>query len=73
MGKLLILESCWNLRTSLKYLMDFPCGSDGKSVCLQCRRPQFDPWVRNILLEKEMATHSSALAWKIPWTDGGAW
>ena len=21
-------------------------------------------------LEKEMATHSSALAWKIPWTEG---
>ena len=24
------------------------------------------------LLEKEMTTHSSILAWKIPWT-GGAW
>ena len=25
-------------------------------------------------LEKEMATHSSILAWKITWTmDGGAW
>ena len=24
------------------------------------------------LLEKEMATHSSILAWKIPWR-GGAW
>ena len=24
----------------------------------------FDPWVRKILLEKEMATHSSILAWK---------
>ena len=23
-------------------------------------------------LEKEMATHSSTLAWKIPWMDGGA-
>ena len=22
------------------------------------------------LLEKEMATHSSILAWKIPWTEG---
>ena len=26
----------------------FPGGSDGKSVCLQCRRPRFDPWVRKI-------------------------
>ena len=24
-------------------------------------------------LEKEMATHSSILAWKIPWTETGAW
>ena len=26
----------------------FPGGSDGKSICLQCRRPRFDPWVRKI-------------------------
>ena len=30
-------------------------------------------WVRSLgredLLEKEMATHSSTLAWKIPWTE----
>ena len=25
------------------------------------------------LLEKEMATHSSILAWKIPWTRGAWW
>ena len=24
-------------------------------------------------LEKEMATHSSILAWEIPWTEGGPW
>ena len=24
-------------------------------------------------LENEMATHSSILAWKIPWTERGAW
>ena len=23
--------------------MDFPGGSDGKNICLQCRRPGFDP------------------------------
>ena len=28
----------------------------------------FDPWVREHLLEKEMATHSSILAGRIPWT-----
>ena len=35
---------------------------------LQCRRLRFDPWVRKKdPLEKEMATHSSILAWDIPW------
>ena len=29
---------------------------------------RFKPWVRKIPLEKEMATHSSILAWRIPWT-----
>ena len=29
--------------------MDFLGGSDGKSVCLPCGRPGFDPWVGKIL------------------------
>ena len=29
----------------------------------------FDPWVGKIPLEKEMATHSSTLAWRIPWRE----
>ena len=33
----------------------------------------WETWVRSLgqedPLEKEMATHSSILAWKIPWTD----
>ena len=33
----------------------------------------WDTWVQSLgqedLLEKEMATHSSTLAWKIPWTE----
>ena len=40
-------------------LLDFPGGSDGKRICLQCGRPGFNPWVGKILLEKGMATHSS--------------
>ena len=31
----------------------------------QCRRHGFHPWVRKDPLEKEMANHSSILAWKI--------
>ena len=36
-----------------------------------------ETWVRSLgwedSLEKEMATHSSILAWKIPWTRGAWW
>ena len=30
---------------------------------------QVQPWVGKIPPEKEMATHSSILAWEIPWTE----
>ena len=36
---------------------------------MQCRRCGFDPWVRKIPLEKARATHSSNLAWRIPWRE----
>ena len=32
-------------------------------------RGRFDSWVGKIPLEKGMATHSSILAWRIPWTE----
>ena len=38
-------------------------------MCLRCGRPGFDPWVAKIPLEKEMATHSSILAQRIPWME----
>ena len=45
--------------------MGFPGGSDSKeSAC-----NEFSPWVGKIPLEKGMATHSSILAWRNPWTD----
>ena len=36
-------------------------------ICLQCRRPGFDPLDWEDPLEKEMATHSCILAWRISW------
>ena len=39
----------------------------------------WEPWVQSLggedPLEKEMATHSSILAWRIPWAEepGGLW
>ena len=31
----------------------FPGGSDVKRICLQCRKPGFDPWVRKISWRRE--------------------
>ena len=33
------------------------------------RETKVQALAREVLLEKEMATHSSTLAWKIPWTE----
>ena len=57
-----------NIHTYMGTYRDFPGGSDGKASAYNAGDPglilgQGDP------LEKEMATHSSALAWKIPWTE----
>ena len=47
----------------VNYSINFPGGSDGKA----------SPWVRSLgqedPLEKEITTHSSTLAWKIPWME----
>ena len=47
--------------------MGFPCGSDAKESAMR------ETWVqclsREDPLEKKMATHSSILAWKIPWME----
>jgi hypothetical protein len=50
--------------------LDFPGGSDGKASRLSTIQ---DIWVRYLgredPLKKEMAIHSSTIAWKIPWTE----
>ena len=46
----------------------FPCGSEVKASA-----SNVGDWVRSLgwedPLEKEMVTHSSILAWRIPWTE----
>ena len=45
-----------------------PCGSDGKESSCNAGDMGSIPGLGDSL-EKEMATHSSILAWKIPWTE----
>ena len=47
--------------------MGFPGGSDGKASAYS--EPRVQSLGLEDLLEKEMATHSSTLAWKILWTE----
>ena len=46
----------------------FPGGSDGKESARNARDQVRSPGGED-LLEKGMATHSSSLAWRIPWTE----
>ena len=66
------LESPWQEAfpensTPHPYLWSFPGGSDGKEPSCNCKRVQ--ALDREDPLEKEIATHSSILAWRIPWTE----
>ena len=53
---------------SLMSLVDLPGGSDGKASAYNAGDLGSIPGLGRSL-EKEMATHSSTLAWKIPWTE----
>ena len=46
-----------------------PCGSGGNKSACQCRRHGFDPCIGKVPLEKEMATRSSVLAWRLSRTE----
>ena len=52
----------------LPHLQDFPGGSAVKNPL-----PMWETWVQSLgqedPLEKEMATHTSILAWEISWTE----
>ena len=56
------------------YLMGFPSGLAVKNL-----PAKQETWIRSLgwedPLANEMATHSSILAWEIPWTEelGGLW
>ena len=52
--------------------MGFPGVLSGKELPANAGRNKrcgFDPWVGKIPLEEGTVTHSSVLAWRIPWTE----
>ena len=70
MGSLSLLQRVVQTQESNRGLLHlrFPGGSDGKeSACSVGDLSSIPGSGRS--LEKEMATHSSILAWKIPWTE----
>ena len=52
--------------------MGFQGGTRGKEPACQCKRhkrSRFDPLGQEDSLEEGKASHSSILAWRIPWTE----
>ena len=52
--------------------MGFPGGASGTKLTCQCRRHKkckFHAWVGKIPWRRARLTHSSVLAWRIPWTE----
>ena len=51
--------------------MGFPGGTSGKEPTCQCTRHEmrFPSLSQEDALEEGMATHSSILSWRIPWTE----
>ena len=70
------IEMIWSIQRMCVACIQILCHFVGhpwwprqERICLQCRVLRFDPWVRKITWRKKMATCSSILSWKIPWTD----
>ena len=67
----------WMTRERERDYQGFPGGTSGKEPSCQCRmyKRQFSSLCWEDPLKEGMATHSSILAWRIPWTEkpGGLW
>ena len=65
-----IALSCLHTYNCLSNIMGLPRWLSIKESARQCRRCEFNPLVRKIPLEEEMATHSIISSWESP-TDRG--
>ena len=78
-GRGLFICYCWVLTALYIFLshlmltLGLPQRLRGKEAACQCRRHRFYPWkILEDPLQKEMATHSSILAWRIPWSESSS-
>ena len=62
-------QTCQKSFLVCKSSQGLPWWLSGKESAWQCRNRGFDPWAGKILWRKKMVTHSSVLAWDIPWTE----
>ena len=65
----IIVYSLMKLYWELLDNVGLPWWLSGKESISQCRRWQVQSLGWEDPFEKEMATHSSILAWEIPWTE----
>ena len=68
----LVVRECAHDLQSARHLFPgvFPGASDGKIICLQCWRPRFNPWVREIPWKRNWQPTPVFLPRKIPWMEG---
>ena len=66
---ILVIARHFNDRTISNELHRWLSGDRICPQCRRCKRCRFDPRVGKIPLEEGMATHSSILAWRIPWRE----
>ena len=52
-----------------KKKIDGKPGWQWQRICLRIQETRLQSLGREVLLEKEMATHFSVLAWRIPWIE----
>ena len=74
-GRGLLLKVCLLLRgiRSHRWILRLGvlvvCGGSEIRICLPMQETRVQSLGQEDHLEKEMATHSSILAWRIPWTE----
>ena len=65
-----IVLSCLHMYNCLSDIMGLPRWLSGKESAHQWKRREFNPLVRKIPLEEEMATHSLISSWDNPMDRG---